>query len=205
MTKNKEHKQNVKDLQGEGLNEDLGDNEDKENFTYTFRVYSLDEDGDEDDFIEEFDSLKEAKEFALKQSCPTHIVYAPAFDPDDYGPEASNQGEYEDFEVVWSSINESFDDESFDECVNKFIRETYENVDSYKTTGGSITDEELIIEGIIKFKSGKEKLTSFVFTSNQEVLLEGLNETFSKENKFHLTYKMDKSNIITEKLDYIKE
>ena len=155
MNPNKEHKQNVKDLEGESLQE----SQDSE-LSYSFKVYSTDEDGNEiEPLIDgEFDNKEDAIEFAKAQRTPTHVVYVPNFDPDD-NPDWVDKGEYGDFEVVWTSINESLDEESFDKCVNYFINEKYDNIDSYKTTGGSITNDELIVEGVIKFKSGKERPT----------------------------------------------
>lgn len=80
----------------------------RENLHYFYAVYevAVDEDGDveEIDLLKSFKTLEKAIAFAQKQDCPTHIVYVPDFDPDDHR-EWVNQGEYEDFEVVWTNYN----------------------------------------------------------------------------------------------------
>ena len=60
---------------------------------------------------------------------------------------------------------EDFDEESFNEIGESYLKKVYENVDSFRTSSVSNEDNALIVEGVIKFKSGKEKTTSFRFES----------------------------------------
>jgi len=86
---------------------------------------------------------------------------------------------------------DEFDEESFDEIGESYLHRVYENVNSFKTTSVTTNHGKLVIEGLIKFNSGKEKKTSFVFenfktTKRGKLLSEGKNETFSKSNKAFL-------------------
>lgn len=60
---------------------------------------------------------------------------------------------------------DDFDEESFDELGEGYLKKVYENVDSYKTTGVRTTDGKLVLEGVITFASGNKKNTKFVFES----------------------------------------
>ena len=105
----------IETLKREFEDEDEDSDEDDEEINYSYVVYELDEEGDEVDSLESFDTLEEAITFAEKQPFPTHIVYVPDQDPDDYGyPETPD--DYEAYEVVWSSKDDSDeDDEDNDE------------------------------------------------------------------------------------------
>lgn len=86
---------------------------------------------------------------------------------------------------------DEFDEESFDEIGESYLHRVYENVNSFKTTSVTTNHGKLMIEGLIKFNSGKEKKTSFVFenfktTKRGKLLSEGKNETFSKSNRAFL-------------------
>lgn len=86
---------------------------------------------------------------------------------------------------------DEFDEESFDEIGESYLHRVYENVNSFKTTSVTTNHGKLVIEGLIKFNSGKEKKTSFVFenfktTKRGKLLSEGKNETFSKSNRAFL-------------------
>ena len=102
---------------------------------------------------------------------------------------------------------DSLDEETFDKVVNRYLEATYNNVENYKTTNCSIDGNNAIIEGIIKFKSGKEKQTSFnlngVAGKNDKIRFVGMNEMFSKSKKaFNFICKNDKGNLISESLTY---
>lgn len=106
-------------------------------------------------------------------------------------------------------IIRGFDDESFDKAVTKYLVEIYENVASYKTIEGSITDNnKLLLEGVINYKSGKTHKTEFVFErlpfkTKAGLRFSGLNESFTKEGKcFTLDVKMKDGCLITESFGY---
>lgn len=83
--------------------------------------------------------------------------------------EANTDEEEEETDEVESSDNtdeiEEIDETEFDELGESYLKEVYNNVDSFKTTGGYVNGDKIKLEGVIKFKSGKQAKTSFVFES----------------------------------------
>lgn len=60
---------------------------------------------------------------------------------------------------------EEFDEESFDELSESYLKKVYNNVDGYKTSNVSFNKSGLCVEGILSFKSGNKKNTQFIFES----------------------------------------
>ena len=60
---------------------------------------------------------------------------------------------------------DEFDEESFDQLGESYLKEIYENVNKYKTNQVSIKKDKLVVEGVIDFTSGAKKKTSFIFES----------------------------------------
>lgn len=89
---------------------------------------------------------------------------------------------------------EDIDEGRFDKLVNQYLVSTYSNVGGYETTGGKVDNEgnTIVLEGTIKYKSGKERPTAFTFearssTKNGRIRFVGVNETFTKaRNAFSL-------------------
>ena len=107
---------------------------------------------------------------------------------------------------TWESV-EDLDDETFNKLTESYLTEVYSNVKSFEATGCDLKDNKLVVEGIITFKSGKTKPTTFVYeakeTSDKKVILEGLNEDFTSEKAFTLNCKVDTENcLIVESLNY---
>lgn len=109
---------------------------------------------------------------------------------------------YQDYDI------DEFDETEFDELGESYLKKIYENVASYKTTKGSLKDDTLKLEGIIKFKSGKEAKTNFIFESKSvtktgKLKLVGENQQFAKGKKsFTLTGRVDGKKLVTESLTY---
>ena len=80
------------------------------------------------------------------------------------GSEEEVDGEFGD--EVEVDMDE-FDEESFDELGESYFKNAYSNIDSYKTSCVKAEGKRMVIEGVIKFKSGKEKATSFVLESKE--------------------------------------
>lgn len=103
---------------------------------------------------------------------------------------------------------DEFDEESFDELGESYFRKVYENVDSYKTTRCKVRGNKMIVEGVIKFNSGKAKKTSFIFESRNctkggKYSFLGENMQFTKGTKaFTLRGTIDGGKFITESLNY---
>ena len=109
-----------------------------------------------------------------------------------------------------SLVIENIDEELFDKLVNNYIKEVYDNIDSYTTTGGSVDNKnnKVVLEGVIKFKSGKEQNTKFIFeeaklTKKGKIKLKGINETFAKMKKaFTLQGSLKDQNLLAESFTY---
>lgn len=102
---------------------------------------------------------------------------------------------------------DEFDEESFDELGESYLKNIYENVNSYKTTKVVNSDNKLKVEGVIKFNSGNEKKTSFVFESKDitkdtvKFIGENLNITRGKK-AFTVKGKVNEGKFISESLNY---
>ena len=112
-------------------------------------------------------------------------------------------------EEKFKDINiDEFDEESFDELGESYLKNVYENVKSYKTESGKFLGNKLMLEGVITFKSGKQGKTRFMFesksiNSNGDILFEGFNKQFAKGPKaFKLIGKVDGSKYVVESLKY---
>lgn len=112
-------------------------------------------------------------------------------------------------EEKFKDINiDEFDEESFDELGESYLKNVYENVKSYKTESGKFLGNKLMLEGVITFKSGKQGKTRFMFesksiNSNGDILFEGFNKQFAKGPKaFKLIGKAEGSKYVVESLKY---
>lgn len=103
---------------------------------------------------------------------------------------------------------DEFSEEDFDELGESYLKKVYENVDSYRTTSAKTQGNKLFVEGLIKFSSGKEKKTSFVFesrtiTKSGKAKLIGENLQISRGHKsFKLTGTVNNGKFISESLNY---
>ena len=104
----------------------------------------------------------------------TDEVIVPVSDATQMDIEANNAETIEDtaeepaFEDEFSDDSEDIDfdeidEESLDELGEEYLKRVYENVDSYRTTDIHATPTQLIVEGTLKFNSGVEKKTGFIF------------------------------------------
>lgn len=135
-------------------------------------------------------------------------VLAPV--PDEVADEidaTANNSESEDEEVEYDV--EDFDSDSFDELGESYLKSVYENVSSYKTTDVSSKGNTLVVEGLIKFNSGKMKPTKFVFeastaTKNNKLRFIGENKQITRGRKaFTITGKLNENkSFITERFNY---
>ena len=104
---------------------------------------------------------------------------------------------------------EDFDSDSFDELGEAYLKAVYENVSSYKTTDVSSQGNTLVVEGLIKFNSGKMKPTKFIFeaktaTKNNKLRFIGENKNITRGRKaFTLTGTLNENkSFITERFNY---
>lgn len=125
---------------------------------------------------------------------------------DEDAPEVETKEETEEEEVTFESLDEA----RFNRLVNKYVKDIYENVEKYESTNGFIddTNNKLVVEGVITYKSGKTANTKFVFecismNKNKQVKFRGLNETFTKAKKpFTLVGKVRNNTLKCESLNY---
>ena len=103
---------------------------------------------------------------------------------------------------------EEFDEESFDELGEAYFKEAYNNVEEFKTTDVSETEDGMLVEGMLKFNSGNCKKTSFLFESNtvdksNKVRLIGENkELKSGKESFIVEGLLQDKKLISESLEY---
>jgi hypothetical protein len=165
---------------------------------------------------EKYNSLNESKVNRYKL---TNESYGWPMDLDDADPEDRerylNSGEpveiddpNEDPYFDTLSDIDDFDEETFDELGEAYLRKVYENVDSFITESVASQNGKLTIEGLITFTSGNKKHTSFIFESAQrtkrgKVVLEGMNKTFSNSAKaFSLKGELNNKQFVSESMIY---
>lgn len=149
--------------------------------------------------VEEDDEDEEDEEEEVLAPVPDEVA-------DDIEATANNL-ESEDEEVEYDV--EDFDSDSFDELGESYLKSVYENVSSYKTTDVSSKGNTLVVEGLIKFNSGKMKPTKFVFeantaTKNNKLRFIGENKQITRGRKaFTITGKLNENkSFITERFNY---
>lgn len=141
---------------------------------------------------EEQEEILDASEDSLEPAI------APEEAPEEELPAEEEESEEEEFEV---------EEESFNYLGNTFAKKLYENVSSYKITNAKDDGNTLVVEGLITFNSGKTRPTKFVFeeateTKTGRIVLEGFNDTFSKDKAFKLRGKLVNGKFISESLRY---
>ena len=96
------------------------------------------------------------------------------------------------------------DEESFDECLSKALTRIYQNVSNFKLTECRFDSQtnQLILEGIVTFKSGKTRQGIYTFDKailkeNNRVKLVGHSNLFEGVNKCTLLGTLDTANCLT--------
>lgn len=103
---------------------------------------------------------------------------------------------------------DEFDEEGFDELGESYLKKVYENVNSFKTTKVKEKGNKLQLEGIIGFKSGSNKKTSFIFeakdiNSKGKIRFIGENKEITRGKKsFTVAGKMSGKKFMCESLNY---
>lgn len=103
---------------------------------------------------------------------------------------------------------EDFDESVFDELSEAYLNRVYENVESFKTSNVSTSGNQLIIEGVINFKSGNSKKTGFIFeakeaTRDGKVKFIGENAHLCRGRRaFTLAGSLNEKSLIVESLTY---
>lgn len=117
---------------------------------------------------------------------------------------SDNVGDGEEIEIDM----DEFDEESFDELGEGYLKKVYENVNSFKTSNVSFIKDKLILEGVIKFNSGSSKKTNFIFgireaTKSGKVRFIGENKEIARGRKsFTVTGRVENKKFLSESLNY---
>ena len=88
------------------------------------------------------------------------------------------------------------------------MKKVYENVESYKTSTTKTRGNKLVVEGIITFKTGSKKKTSFVFEAHTasrdgKARFIGDNREITNGKKaFNLVGKIKGNKFLSESLNY---
>lgn len=118
--------------------------------------------------------------------------------------EISDEDEDEDDEV---EVDE-FDEDSFNELGESYLKKVYENVKSFKCKSAADDGNKMFIEGVITFNSGNKKKTKFVFENKGvnkygKTIFEGFNKEIARGNKsFTLNGAVKGNKIVCESLSY---
>ena len=124
------------------------------------------------------------------------------FEPEGGEEEAASEGELVDQDV------EEFEEEDFNDLGESYLKKVYDNVDSFKTSKVSTKGNTLKLEGIITFKSGNRKSTTFLFeakdiTKKGKVRFIGENQQITRGKKsFTLIGSLKNKKLIAESLNY---
>lgn len=100
------------------------------------------------------------------------------------------------------------DEDSMNEIGESYLKRVYENVDSFKLSSCSTTPNQLIIEGLITFKSGAQKNTGFIFeakdaTKDGKLRFIGENAHLARGRKaFTLVGSLNENKLICESFTY---
>ena len=121
--------------------------------------------------------------------------------------ETSEESESEEADEDEEEEVTDIDIETFDELGESFMKKVYSNVDKFVTTSVKNTDDGIIVEGIIDYKSGNSKDTVFKFNNacslKERLILEGTNSTFSNSKRpFAIRGKLVNGKLVCESLTY---
>ena len=118
--------------------------------------------------------------------------------------EAEVEPAEEETEVDVDEIQE----ESFNKLGTNFLKKTYENVQSFRATSVKADDRHMVIEGLISFKSGSKKKTSFIFeaadaTKGGKVKFYGENKDIARGSRaFIVEGNVSEKKLVMESLRY---
>lgn len=96
---------------------------------------------------------------------------------------------------------EDLDEESINKHLTEYLTSVYSNVATFEATGCNMSGKKLVLEGKIKFNSGKEKATKFTFEATDRGIV-GINEDFATHEAFRLSAKVENKTLMTESFKY---
>lgn len=161
----------------------------KDGYTLIGKVAKVDDSAtdDNDDTINNDTKLIDEKDTASKDS-----------DEDEASTDEVDDDKQQDDSSQFSE-GFSFDKSSLGLLIEKYLKNVYENINSFNLLNIKPTKTNLIVEGLIKFKDSKLMSTKFSFNEMRhgknfkKVSFYGLNEQFSNKNAFILTTESNKN------------
>ena len=152
--------------------------------------------------------LKEREEWGMYEAAEDDAEEADEVDIDfTDSTEDDEKNEEEDDDMQDIEIDE-IQEESFNIIGNKLLQNIYENVDHFEMTKASTSSNQLKLEGLITFKSGKTKPTQFIFEAKDisktgRLRFLGENAHISSAKKpFMITGYLKDNKYIVESLNY---
>ena len=152
--------------------------------------------------------LKEREEWGMYEAAEDDAEEADEVDIDfTDSTEDDEKNEEEDDDMQDIEIDE-IQEESFNIIGNKLLQNIYENVDRFEMTKASTSSNQLKLEGLITFKSGKTKPTQFIFEAKDisktgRLRFLGENAHISSAKKpFMITGYLKDNKYIVESLNY---
>lgn len=103
---------------------------------------------------------------------------------------------------------DEIDEDGFDELGESYLRNVYDNVKSFKTTSVGANSNSVVVEGVIKFNSGVEKKTGFIFeavdaNNRGQLRFKGYNKHFTEStDAYSLIGRIDNKKLFVESLKY---
>lgn len=119
-----------------------------------------------------------------------------------------NSKTFQDFsEEVNVDDIEDIDEESVNECTTNYLKEVYSNVDKFELTKADVTNGILVLEGLIKFHSGKTRNTTFGYNlaAGKHLAFSGVNEDLAKDGQFNIQCSLNNKSLVVESLSYKHE
>lgn len=128
---------------------------------------------------------------------------------DEEGEEAvEDRKAVDEVEVDTEADVAEVEEESFNRLGERFLKRTYENVDSFKLNDAVTVGNTLQLEGVIRFRSGKERATRFTLeardmTPEGRVRFIGENKQLCTAKKaFTVSGRLSEGKFIAESLNY---
>lgn len=102
---------------------------------------------------------------------------------------------------------EDIDDESFNECLTESLKEVYQNVNCFEMTNCTTNGTGIVVEGLIKFNSGKVRPTSYIFearmlTNSKQLVLTGNNKDLFEQGNIKIMSKIVNETLHAKSLKY---
>ncbi len=172
-------------------------------------------DDDEEELTESFDNLHidlDNTEIDVKEKTPD--PGAETIAPLDMGEKMSIEAESAENTSEDEGGDETIDfdmeeiDDSADTMIESYLKESYDNVKSYKTIRPLLGEDKFILEGVIRFTDGTQQSTSFTFlpasgTQQGKVKFLGENlEVVPKKSAYMLEGFIKNKKLVCESLSY---